>query len=240
MTAAPVVADLVAANRILYARGVLDGFGHVSARDPQDAGAFLLSRNLAPASVGPDDVMRFTLDGAAAAGDDRRPYLERFIHGAIYAARPDVGAVVHSHSPAVIPFGIAQGARLRAVSHMSGFLGDGVPVFEIRDAAGDDTDMLIRDPVLGAALASALGAHAVVLMRGHGSTAVGRDVRQAVFRAVYTEVNARLQSDALRLGELVPLNAREAQRAALTNDGQIDRAWELWRREAGLAPSLSP
>ncbi len=225
---ADAVADLVDANHILARRGVLDGFGHLSARDGD---GFIIARNLAPANVEKTDVMRVAFDGTVSAGDARKPYLERFIHGAIYAARPDVGAIVHSHAASVIPFSIARGVTLCAVSHMGGFLGAGIPLFEIRDTAGEDNDMLVRDATLGAALARSLGDAAAVLMRGHGITVVGVSIRQAVFRAVYTEVNARLQSEALRLGPLVPLNAYEARRANEANDSQIERAWGLWKSE---------
>ena len=175
--------ELVAANRILFHQGVVDGFGHVSVRHDKDPGRFLLARNMAPALVAPEDIMEFTLDGEAVDPRGRAVYLERFIHGEIYRARPDVKSVVHSHSPAVIPFGVSSTA-LRPLYHMSAFLGDAVPIFEIRNAAGPATDMLIRNGPLGAALATALGNRAVALMRGHGSVAVGSSIRQAVFRAV--------------------------------------------------------
>jgi HCOMODA/2-hydroxy-3-carboxy-muconic semialdehyde decarboxylase len=224
-----VIDDLVLANRILYHLGVVDGFGHVSVRDQRDSERFLLARNMAPALVTADDVMTFALDGSPV-GDDRVPYLERFIHGSIYRARPDVGAVVHSHSASVIPFGVVSGVAMRPVFHMASFLRGAVPVFEIRDAAGDDNDMLVRDEALGDALARSLGDSSVVLMRGHGSTAVGRDVREAVFRAVYTEANARVQADAMRLGAPTFLSEREALRSSESNAGQIARAWDLWSR----------
>ncbi|GAC1407273.1 MAG: class II aldolase/adducin family protein [Candidatus Velthaea sp.] len=231
--AAPeLVNALVTANRILYSRGVVDGFGHVSVRHDRFSDRFLLARNRAPALVTAEDIMTFGLDGTPAGNDARKPYLERFLHGAIYRARPDVGAVVHSHSEAVIPFGIVPGTTLRAVFHMASFLGSGTPVFEIRDTAGLDSDMLITSPALGEALARTLGAGPVVLMRGHGSTAVGRDVREAVFRAVYTEINAGIQADASHLGPVTALTEREAERSAATNATQIDRAWEFWAREA--------
>lgn len=226
------IEDLVLANKILYARGVVDGFGHVSARDDRDPERFFLARNMAPALVEVEDVMTFALDGTPL-GDPRKPYLERFIHGSIYRARPDVGAVVHSHSPAVIPFGVVRGAELRPVFHMASFLGGGVPVFEIRNAAGRDNDMLVRDEPLGAALARTLAGSTTVLMRGHGSTTVGATVQEAVFRAVYAEINARIQADALRLGAVTYLSDEEATRAAQANAGQVARAWELWSREAG-------
>ena len=224
---------LVLANRILADQGVVDGFGHVSARHDKRADRFLLARSMAPALVAQADLMEFELDGTATAPAGRTPYLERFIHGAIYRARPDVMAVVHSHSPGLIPFGVAGGARLRPVFHLAGFLGEGAPVFEIRDAAGSETDLLVRTPALGDALARSLGDGAVVLMRGHGATTVGASVQQAVFRAVYAEANARLQAEAMRLsqapsGQVNYLNAREAEAAAKTNDAVMGRAWELW------------
>ena len=222
------VTDLVAANHILFDQGVVDGFGHVSARHDKDPTRFLLARSMAPALVAAADIMEFELDGAPVAAAGRTPYLERFIHGAIYRARPDVMAVVHSHSPGIIPFGVA-GAGLRPVFHLGAFLGPETPVFEIRDVAGPATDLLVRSDALGAALAQTLGSHAVVLMRGHGSTTVGADVRQAVFRAVYAEVNARLQSDAQRLGPVTFLTTEEAAAAAQTGNGLVGRAWELWR-----------
>jgi ribulose-5-phosphate 4-epimerase/fuculose-1-phosphate aldolase len=204
-------------------------------RDPDRADRFLLARSMAPALVTSADILRFDLDGDAQEGDSRAAYLERFIHAAIYRARDDVHAVVHSHSPSIIPFGVVRRARLRPVCHMSGFLHPAAPVFEIRDVAGRDSDMLIRNAKLGAALASSLGPNAIVLMRGHGSTVVGRDLRQAVFRAIYAEVNARLQSEAQRMGPVTFLSAEEAANAAAANDGQIDRAWDLWRRAAAAS-----
>ncbi|GGF11404.1 class II aldolase [Aliidongia dinghuensis] len=232
MDLAATIEELVAANHILFHEGVVDGFGHVSARHPGRADRFLLARSMAPAQVQAADILEFDLGGTLVDPNGPRPYLERFIHGEIYRARPDVMAVVHSHSPAVVPFGVVPEAPLRPICHMSGFLAEAVPVFEIRDTAGPATDMLIRTPALGVALAERLGPAAVVLMRGHGSTVVGNTIRQAVFRAVYTEVNARLQADALRLGPPVFLTAEEAAAASATNDGQIDRAWNLWREAA--------
>jgi HCOMODA/2-hydroxy-3-carboxy-muconic semialdehyde decarboxylase len=228
-----VIDDLVLANRILYDLGVVDGFGHVSVRHDRDPERFLLARNMAPALVTAEDVMTFALDGTAL-GDPRVPYLERFIHGSIYRARPDVGAVVHSHSPAVIPFGVVSGVQLRPVFHMASFMRGPAPVFEIRDAAGPDNDMLVRDEALGDALARSLGDGCFVLMRGHGSTTVGRDVREAVFRAVYAEANARAQAEAMRLGPVTFLSESEAARSTESNAGQIQRAWELWSRKLSI------
>ncbi len=230
---AELIGDLVAANRILAAEGVLDGFGHVSARRDKDPGRVLLARSMAPALVTAGDVMEFDLESNPIDGQGRTAYLERFIHSEIYRIHPEIQAVVHSHSPAVIPFGVV-GVALRPIFHLGGFLGTGVPVFEIRDAGGPATDMLIRNAGLGAALAKTLGSAPVALLRGHGDVVVGRSVKEAVFRAIYTEVNARLESEALRLGQgqVVFLNEEEAKAAAETNSAQIGRPWELWKAKA--------
>jgi ribulose-5-phosphate 4-epimerase/fuculose-1-phosphate aldolase len=227
------IEDLVAANRILYHEGVVDGFGHVSVRHDKDPTHFLLARSMAPGLVTADDIMVFDTDGNAVDPRGRIVYLERFIHSEIFKLHREVEAVVHSHSPAVIPFGLTA-AELRPVYHMGSFLGAGAPVFEIRDAGGPATDMLIRTPALGAALAQTLGKAAVALLRGHGDVVVGASVREVVFRAIYTEINARLETEALRLGNgnVVFLNAEEAANSTATNAGVVGRAWELWKAKA--------
>lgn len=232
--------ELVDANHILFDQGVVDGFGHVSVRHPTQRDRFILARSMAPALVSESDLQVLDFDGRVVEGDPRPAYLERFIHGEIYRRRDDVNSVVHNHSPAVIPFGIVASARLRPVCHMSGFLHPASPVFEIRNAAELATDMLIRSSALGAALADTLGTHAVVLMRGHGATAVGGTLRQAVFRAVYAEVNARLQAAAMALGPVTYLSEGEAQLSSEANDGQIHRAWELWRIATHQTGRLPP
>ena len=229
-----VLSDLVDANHILYRQGVVDAFGHVSVRDPVHPGHFWLSRSMAPALVARCDIMRFDLDGSSA-DDDRRPYLERFIHGEIYRARPDVMAVVHSHSPSVVPFGVVD-VPFRPVCHMCGFITGRTPVFEIRECAGPATDLLIRNTSLGTALASCLDVKNVVLMRGHGVTVVGTDLRQVVYRAIYTELNAKLQFQALSLSrDVTYLTDEEAISIDATNQAQLGRAWELWLRELGTS-----
>jgi ribulose-5-phosphate 4-epimerase/fuculose-1-phosphate aldolase len=233
MSIASLIDDLVSANHILFNEGVVDGFGHVSVRHEETSERFFLSRSLAPAVVTHADIMEFDLHGEPIDASGRRSYLERYIHSEIYRTRPDVQAIVHSHSPALIPFGITD-TPLMPVYHMTGFLGTATPVFEIRDAGGPATDMLIRNPALGAALASSLGASAFALMRGHGSVAVGNSLRQVVYRAIYAEVNARLQSDAMRLGKVTFLNADEALNASRTNDEMLDRPWEMWKKRAGV------
>ena len=177
--------DLALANHILVNEGVLDGFGHISVRHPNKPDRFFIARSMAPALVEAQDIVEVDLDGNVHDPQGRRTYVERFIHSAIYKARPDVMSVVHSHSPAVIPFGVT-GARLRPICHMSGFLGAVTPVYDIRHSAGESTDLLISNKALGESLATVLGQSNVALMRGHGSVTVGNAIQQAVFRAIYT------------------------------------------------------
>jgi HCOMODA/2-hydroxy-3-carboxy-muconic semialdehyde decarboxylase len=223
--------DLALANQILVNEGVLDGFGHISVRNPANPQRFFIARSMAPALVEPEDLLEVDLEGRVHDPQGRRTYVERFIHSAIYKARPDVMSVIHSHSPAVIPFGVT-GARLRPICHMSGFLGATTPVYEIRAHAGESTDLLISSQALGESLAQVLGSASVALMRGHGSVTVGNSIKQAVFRGIYTENNARLQSEAARLGDINFLTDAEAQATADMNDRHLDRPWEMWKRNA--------
>lgn len=221
--------DLVVANRILFDQGVVDAFGHVSARHDKAPDRFLLARNMAPGQVTHADIVEFDLDGNAIDAAGRRVYLERFIHSEIYRARPDVMAVVHNHSPTVVPFSVVPSQSFRPVCHMCGFIGRGAPNFEIRDVAGDATDLLIRSRELGAALARTLGSDLMTLMRGHGATIVAETVPQVVYRAVYAEVNARLLADALRLGPVTYLTEGEARTARDSTESQVARPWSLWK-----------
>jgi len=232
---AAVIEDIVLGSRILADFGVVDAFGHVSARHPTDPNHFLMSRSLAPALVTSGDVMEFDLDGKAIDARDRQLFLERFIHGEIYRARPDVMAVVHTHSPGVIPFTVSR-AVLRPMFHNAAFLGAGAPVWEIRKEFGE-TDMLVRDSARGKSLAQVLGDKSVVLMRGHGDVTVGPSVRMAVFRAYYTDVNARLQTQAAALGgDINFLTPEEAVKADTINFAVLDRVWNLWKTR--IAPTL--
>ena len=229
---AVVLDDLVAANRILVDQGVLDGFGHVSIRHPKDLNRFLMARNIAPELVTAADILEYDLDSNAIDAKGQRVFLERFIHGEVYKARPDVQAVIHSHSPSVVPFGISSHA-LKPVFHMSGFLAAGVPVWEIREAATGASNMLVSSIALGKHLATKLGDRPVVLMRGHGNVVVGTNLKFAVYRAVYTEVNARLQLQAQGLGG--PLNFLTPDEGKLADETimtQIERPWQLWRKKA--------
>jgi len=227
---AALLEDLVAANRILAMQGVLDAYGHVSVRSPKDPACFFMSRSLAPELVTAADIQEYGLD-SEPIGDTRKPYLERFIHGEIYRSRPDVMAVVHSHADSSIPFGISR-TPLKPVYHMASFLWSGAPVFDIRRER-DDNDLLVRDRPLGEALARSLGRCNCVLMRGHGMTVVGENLPEVVFRAVYTEKNAQLQMQAMRLdGPLNFLSDEEGRRASESNRPTIERPWALWKARA--------
>jgi len=233
---AAVLEDIVIGSRILADFGVLDGFGHVSARDPGNPDHFLMSRSLAPALVTADDIMAFDSDGNAVDARGRSVFLERFIHSEIYKARPDVMAVVHTHSLGVIPFTVSQ-VPLRPMYHNAAFLGAGAPVWDIRKGFGE-TDMLVRDGARGKSLAGTLGDKSVVLMRGHGDVTVGPSVRLAVFRAYYTDIDAKLQSQAIALGgDINYLTAEEGAKADTVNLAVLDRIWNLWKMR--IAPTLA-
>ena len=233
---AAVIEDLVAASRILADQNVLDAFGHVSIRHPSNPSRYLMSRAQAPSLMTADDVIEYDLDSNPITANGRPSLGERFIHGAVYKARPDVNSVVHSHSPAVIPFGVSQ-VPLRALFTNAGFLASGVPVFEIRKYGGM-TNLLVRNVELGKALADTLGDKPVALMRGHGNVVVGPSVQVAVYRAVYTEINARLQLQAIGLGG--PITFLEKEEGDLIDSVNNDpkdpssgvlRPWELWKKK---------
>jgi len=225
---ATLIEDLVAANRILAEQGILDGYGHVSVRHDREPGRYLLARSLAPELVTAADIMEYDLDSDPVDARGRAMYTERFIHGEIYKVRRDVIAIVHHHSPSVIPFTIST-VPLQPLYHMSAFVGEGVPVFEIRKAGGM-TDMLIRDPELGRALAQTLGRHPAALLRGHGSVVVGATLPLAVGRSIYMELNAKLQIQAMALGGgLTYLDPEEVRKVEARQD--YARSWELWRRK---------
>ena len=227
--------DMVVGSRVLADFGVVDGFGHVSARSPTDPNHFLMSRSLAPALVTANDIMEFDLDGNAVDARGRSLFVERFIHAEIYRARPDVMGVVHTHSQGVIPFSVSK-VPLRAMFHNPSFLAVGVPVWDIRKDFGE-TSMLVNNPSIGKSLAMALGDKPVVLMRGHGDVTVGPSVKMAVFRAYYTDVNAKLQMQAIALGgEPNYLTPGEGEKADHTNFAVI-RIWNLWRMK--VLPTLA-
>jgi len=225
---AALLEDIVVGSRVLADFGVLDGFGHVSARHPTNPNHFLMSRSLAPTLVTADDIMEFDLDGNPVDARGRTVFLERFIHSEIYKARPDVMSVVHTHSAGVIPFSVTK-VPLRAMFHNPSFLAVGVPVWDIRKDFGE-TDMLVSNPALGKSLAQTLGNKPVVLMRGHGDVTVGPTVKMAVFRAYYTDVNAKLQAQAMALGgDVNYLTPGEGEKGDKVNFIVIDRIWNLWK-----------
>ena len=227
-----IIADLAAAARILAARGVVDGFGHVSMRHPSAPDRYLMAKSIAPAIVKPADIIEYTLDSDPCEDLGRGSFLERFIHGEIYKMRPDVNAVVHSHSPSVIPFGLVKN-QMKAMFHNAAFLATGVPIFDIRRSFGM-TDMLVCDCAKGLALAETLEDKHVALMRAHGSVATGDSLQIAVFRAVYTEVNARIQLSAISIAEDGGIEALEAEEGILADEINKTagmRAWNLWRME---------
>ncbi|MGY6708251.1 MAG: class II aldolase/adducin family protein [Rhizobiaceae bacterium] len=230
-----VIDEIVTATKILLHEGILDTFGHISARDPEDPSSFLLAQKLAPSLIKADDIQSFNLDGETT--DNRPSYLERYIHSEIYKARPDVNCVLHSHSPAVLPYCFTD-QPLRPVTHMGAFLGEAVPVYEIRDKQGDETDLFGGSPAVCADIAESLGDYPVVLMARHGVVNVGGSVREVVFRAFYTEQNAAAQTAGLQIGNVKYLSPGEVKTAGKLVGAQIDRGWDHWSerlRQAGLA-----
>ena len=229
------IEDLVAANRILADQGVLDGWGHVSVRHPRDPNRYLLSRSLAPELISAGDILEFDLDSNPVDAKGRSLYTERFIHGEIYKLRPDVMAIVHTHAPALIPFGISK-VPLKPVYHRSAFVAAGVPVFEIRERAGM-TDMLIRDQALGRALADALGNHPAALMRGHGAVIVGPSIQRVVGRSIFLSPqcdlanaggSARRPSD-----DSIPKKQRRSRSGKVM---VLAEPGEAWKRKALAKP----
>jgi ribulose-5-phosphate 4-epimerase/fuculose-1-phosphate aldolase len=227
-----IVRELVLANHILANEGVLDAYGHVSVRDDLNPQHFLLSRSLPPSEVTLTDIVEYGFDGKAVQPNARTDYQERFIHSEIYRARPDVKAIVHCHSGDLIPFGVT-GTRLLPVIHMAGFLGDGIPTFEIRSVAGM-SNMLIVNPALGKALATTLGAKPAALMRGHGAVVVAAGLHEVVGRAYYMNLNAKLQWQSIQLGGQVTYLDPEEARKAGAQDG-FERAWEFWKHRPAVS-----
>lgn len=238
-----VIEELVTANRILAREGILDSFGHISARCPDNPHRYLLSRARAPELIEEEDIMTFELDGAPVDGGERKPYLERFIHGAIYEARPDVHAVAHSHTGSVLPYGVT-GWKLRPMAHVGACIGADVPVWDADENFGD-TDLLVVNMSMGRDLVRTLGQGHVALMRGHGCAVSGANIRECVFRIIQLDVNARLQREALAMSQLTG-------KLKFMSDGEIaawnkiltpyswERAWENWCKRAGRPYRFQP
>lgn len=224
--------DLVAAYRILAEHGVIDGYGHVSVRSEANPERYWLSRSLAPQLVTEDDLMEYDLDSKPVDARGRESVRERFIHGEVFKARPEVNAVVHNHSPSVVPFSITQ-VPLRPIFHMAAFVGEGLPNFEIRDAE-KGTDLLVKTPYLGHALAKSLGGAPAALMRGHGAVVVGENLPRAVGRSVYLEMSAKMQAQAMMIagpgGHITYLDEAEVLASVPVQDYR--RAWPMWRARA--------
>jgi HCOMODA/2-hydroxy-3-carboxy-muconic semialdehyde decarboxylase len=232
MTLTQALDELVTANRILAREGVVDSFGHVSIRHPDRPDRYVLSRARAPECIDLDDLMEFTCDGTPIDPGGRKPYAERFIHGAVYDARPDVQAIVHHHSPSVIPFSVTS-ATLSPVMHMCAGIGTRIPTWDSRASFGD-TNLLVTNVAMAAELAATLGDRPVILMRGHGCVVAGMSLREVVFNSIYLQLNADLQMKASGLGEITFLSEGEVA-AVLRTRGSFtfERAWEFWCRRAG-------
>ena len=231
--------QLVTANRILAREGVVDSFGHVSVRHPARPDHYLLSRARAPECIEVDDLMEFAADGAPVDAAGRKPYAERFIHGAVYEARPDVRAVVHHHSPSVIPFSVTA-AQLSPLLHMSAGIGAHVPTWDSRTRFGD-TNLLVTNVAMATDLAAALGDRTVILMRGHGAVVAGRSLREVVFDSIYLQLNADLQMKAGALGTITFLSDGEIASVLRTRSSfTFERAWEFWCHRAGRPYDARP
>jgi len=232
--------QLALANRIVAHEGVLDGFGHISLCHPTDPSRYLLSRSRSPELVEPADILEFTLDSELVTRSDVLPYGECVIHGCIYQARADVGAICHHHSTAILPFCIA-GVELQPVFGLGATMGATVPFWDSRDEFGD-TPMVVTKPEQGQSLARALGPHAMVLMRRHGATVVGATLQEAVFRSIFSHRNAELQLRTQALGQVSPLSRGEAELAGSYSlrERPMGRAWEYWTTRLKKAGELPP
>jgi HCOMODA/2-hydroxy-3-carboxy-muconic semialdehyde decarboxylase len=233
------IRNLVIANRILANEGVVDAYGHVSIRHPDNPEHYLLSRSRSPGLVEAGDIMEFDFEGKTLGGDKRPPYLERFIHGGIYSRRPEINAVIHSHADDVLPFSISLTTKMRPVVHTAGCMGAHIPVWDIRDKFGD-TNLLVTNTEQGRDLAGTLAANNVVLMSAHGFAAAGRSLLEAVRISVYLPKNARVYMEALRLGEVRVLSPGEIEHKMVKNPEapEMWRAWEYWAKRAGCGDLL--
>jgi len=223
------IEELVIANHILYDQNAVDGYGHISVRNPANPNTFFLARSVAPSVVKVEDIMEFDMNGKALNADTRVAYGERFIHSGILKNRPDINSVIHGHASPTLPYGLT-GTTLKPVYHMSSFLGEGAPIFEIRNFAKPnlDTDMFVSNLELGDALSQTMGLQYFVLMRGHGYAAGADSIKKAVFRAVYAVQNASIQAEAMKMGQVQYLTPGEAATAQQTIEKTIGRPWQLW------------
>jgi ribulose-5-phosphate 4-epimerase/fuculose-1-phosphate aldolase len=233
------IGDLVIANRILATENVVDAYGHVSIRHPQKPDRYLVSRSLSPEFVTRDDIIEFKLDGEPI-NDSRPPYLERFIHGAVYEARPEINAVIHSHAEDILPFSISK-TPMCCVAHVASDMGSHVPVWDIADKFGDETNLLVINMAQGRDMARILGKNSVVLMRGHGFSAAAEGLLKLVRLSVYLPRNARILLAAMRMGEFKAMSEGEIKTRNNFRPGspEMQRGWEFWARRAGCGDMLA-
>ena len=228
------VRHVVIANRILAHEGVVDAYGHVSIRHPDRPDRFLLSRSRSPELVTMDDILEFGLDGEPIDANGPPGYAERYIHAAIFEARPDVQCAIHNHAQDLIPFTVTP-TPLRPIFHTAARIGAEIPVWDIRDKFGD-TNLLVVNIDQGRDLAKALGDHRMALMRGHGCAIGAPNIHAGVMTAIYAQVNARLQLQAMQLGEVSYLSAGEIECMNTSEYASTlgrERSWEYLRRRAG-------
>jgi len=226
-----IIEDLVVASRVCVEHGVIDAYGHVSARNPDNPNTYFISRDLAPEFITENDILEMDMDSNPVNPNSPKSYNERYIHSEIYKARPDVMSIVHNHSHSVVPFSCTT-CELRPIFHMSAFIGLGVPNWDIREAQMG-TDMLVRNSFLGKSLADKLGKHPAALMRGHGSVVVGHKVQVAVGRTIYLDQNAKMQYQAMMMSgnpmEVVYMDDSEV--TANVSWQEYYRSWDLWKRK---------
>ena len=224
--------DLVIASRTCAEAGVIDAYGHVSARSQSDPQRYFMARAVAPELITEADILEYDLDSRSVVEGGPAGYNERYIHGEIYKARPDVHAIVHNHSHAVVPFSCTS-CQMRPLFHMAAFIGLGIPNWDIREAQ-PGSDMLVRNAMLGQSLARKLGPHPAALMRGHGSVVVGEKIQIAVGRTVYLDHNAKMQYQAMMMsgGDIqAVVYMDDAEVAANVAWQEYVRSWDLWKKK---------
>jgi ribulose-5-phosphate 4-epimerase/fuculose-1-phosphate aldolase len=234
------IRDLVAANRVLAYHRVVDAFGHISVRHPENSGRYLLSRSRSPELVTKSDIVEFDLDSNPIDQRGRNLYIERPIHGCIYQARPDVTAVCHNHAHSLIPFSVSK-VPVRPIFHFAAGIGREVPVWDISDDFGDATNLLVVNNDQGRSLASRLGSQSACLMRGHGSVVATTNIKATVLVAISLMQNAAMLSEALKMGEIKYLAEGELDALAdvLLQPGTLARAWEYWCRHVGISTQIN-
>ena len=235
------IRDLVVANRILGNEGVVDAFGHISIRHPENAGRYFLACSRSPGLVTEDDIVEFDLDSNRLDGTSRAIYAERFIHGCLYKARPDVMSVCHSHAHAVVPFTVTN-TPIEPIWVMASGSGSDIPNWDIRDEFPNEGTMLVVNDATGRSLAKTLGAGRVCLLRGHGAVIATSELKATVMVSIGLMCNAAMLIQAHTLSQgrgdaavkhLSPAEIEATSKILLGPLG-LDRAWEYWRVRAGF------